>query len=433
MKNSNFKLIFVIFFIACAVLAVMVFAGVIKIGNKSKTATLTGNVTLWGTVDGTALSPLIEKFNNISKTYGIIYIQKSPETFDQDLLEALAEGKGPDLFFLPDSLALSYANKIYAVPYANYSPLNFKNYNAAAGEVFLSSKGVIALPLSIDPLVMYYNRSILDANGIVYPPKYWDEFNADVAKITKKDQANQIIKSAVGLGQYANVNNAKEIVTSLFMQMGNPITKEDQGGALRSTLGETEEATALGNALSFYTSFANPAVPTYSWNRTFPNSQDAFSSESVAFYFGFASELPTLINKNPNQNMGVAELPQIKGNSTKATRGRVTGIAVSAFTKNFNTAYTAANLLTSGTFAKEYAYLTGLAPARRDLLAETPEGLYWPIFYSSGIFARSWLDPSPKDTNSIFRVMIESVLSNGVKPKDAVIDAASRINLLLGK
>jgi hypothetical protein len=36
---------------------------------------------------------------------------------DQDILEALASGKGPDLFFLPDYLAYDYSNKI---------PLNIK-------------------------------------------------------------------------------------------------------------------------------------------------------------------------------------------------------------------------------------------------------------------------------------------------------------------
>ncbi|MCX6747962.1 MAG: extracellular solute-binding protein [Candidatus Nomurabacteria bacterium] len=218
---------------------------------------------------------------------------------------------------------------------------DFKSTYAGAAEVFLGNKGTIAFPLTIDPLVMYYNRSILDTNGIVYPPTYWDEFNEMSGKITKKDDAGQIIKSAVGFGQYSNVNNAKDIVTALFMQTGNPIV-QNEGGALRSSLSGLETSKSLGDALAFYTSFADPLKPSYSWNKGFPNSQDAFSSGSVAFYFGFASELPTLIKKNPNQNLGIAPLPQIKNSSTKATRGRVAGIAVSSFSKNFTTAYATA-------------------------------------------------------------------------------------------
>ena len=39
---------------------------------------------------------------------------------------------------------------------------------------------------------------------------------------------------------------------------------------------------------------------------------DFFSARETVFYFGFASELKTLINKNPNQNLAVAQMPQIK-------------------------------------------------------------------------------------------------------------------------
>lgn len=428
--KGNFQLILVIIFIVAAVLGIMVFSGAIPLGNKKDVSPLKGNVTLWGTQTKTAMAPLIEKFNGPNQTFKLSYSERSAETFNQDLLEALAEGQGPDLFLLPDDLVFSYSNKIYTVPYANFSSADFKSTYAGAAEVFLGNKGTIAFPLTIDPLVMYYNRSILDTNGIVYPPAYWDEFNEMSGKITKKDDAGQIIKSAVGFGQYSNVNNAKDIVTALFMQTGNPIV-QNEGGALRSSLSGLETSKSLGDALAFYTSFADPLKPSYSWNKSFPNSQDAFSSGSVAFYFGFASELPTLIKKNPNQNLGIAPLPQIKNSSTKATRGRVAGIAVSSFSKNFTTAYATASLLASGDFAKDYSEMMGLAPARRSLLAQKQTGVNPPLFYTEALVAKSWMDPSPKDTNDIFRLMIESTLSNSVKPRDAVLRAGDRLNSLL--
>ncbi|MDQ3075714.1 MAG: extracellular solute-binding protein [bacterium] len=428
--QGNFKIILIIVFIVCAVIAIMVFAGVIPLGDKKVESTLTGNVVLWGTVKAGSLEPLVTQFNFYNKSLKLIYVEKYAETFDQDLLEALAEGKGPDLFLLPDNLAYTYSNKIYTVPYASYPQLDFKNYFAGGTEVFLTNKGTLAFPLSIDPMVMYYNRSILDANNIVYPPVYWDEFSEMSSKITKRDEANQIVKSAVGFGQYSNVTNAKDIVTSLFMQMGSPIVKQ-VGNAFLSNIGEKDESKRLGDALSFYTSFADPFNPSYSWNKSFPNSQDAFSSETLAFYFGYASELSTLIKKNPNQNMGVAPLPQIKNSNTKAAKARIVGIAISSFSKNFNTAYGVAGLLSSGDFSRDFSRVLVLAPARRDLLAQKQQGLYLPTFYSSALISKSWLDPSPKDTEKIFRVMIESTLSNNVKAKDAVTDAGSRINLLL--
>ncbi len=132
-------------------------------------------------------------------------MEKSPDTFDHDLLEALAAGTGPDMFFISDDLAYKYSNKIFTIPYTSFPINTFKSNYVGAGEVFLTSKGVLAFPLTVDPLMMYYNRSMLDANGIVYPPSYWDEFGNLVPLLTKKDSKGMITKSAVALGQFSNV------------------------------------------------------------------------------------------------------------------------------------------------------------------------------------------------------------------------------------
>jgi len=73
------------------------------------------------------------------------YVQKSPETFDRDLLEALASGAGPDMFFLPDNLVFQYTNKIFTIPYGSFPLTTFKNTFAGAGEVFLTSKGTYVI------------------------------------------------------------------------------------------------------------------------------------------------------------------------------------------------------------------------------------------------------------------------------------------------
>src|SRR3989344_2647951 len=160
---KNFQLITIIVFIALAVFGIFVFSGAIPIGNDNTPGGL-GTVVLWGTVRAEIMAPLIEEFNLANPTFIVKYVQKSAESLDQDLLEALAVGTGPDMFFLPDNLAFHYANKIFTIPYDSYPLASFKSNFAGAGEVFLTSKGILAFPLTVDPLVMYYNRSILDAN-----------------------------------------------------------------------------------------------------------------------------------------------------------------------------------------------------------------------------------------------------------------------------
>jgi len=426
---KNFQLITIIVFIALAVFGIFVFSGAIPIGNDNTPGGL-GTVVLWGTVRAEIMAPLIEEFNLANPTFIVKYVQKSAESLDQDLLEALAVGTGPDMFFLPDNLAFHYANKIFTIPYDSYPLASFKNNFAGAGEVFLTSKGILAFPLTVDPLVMYYNRSILDANGIVYPPTFWDEMSTLVPAIVKKDDSNKITKSAVALGHFSNVVHAKNIISTLFMQAGNSIVSE-KDGVFNSSLSALSRQYNLGSILKFYTDFADPNKSVYSWNKSFPNSNDAFSKEDLAFYFGYASELGSLVNRNPNQNFLAAPLPQIRNASFKVTASRVTGIAILSASKNFNTAFTAASLMSTGDFASKFAMVTGVAPARRDLLQVKPTDAYLPIFYSSALYGKSWLDPSPKDTDDIFRRMIDGVLSNSLSPEDAISDASSKLNLLL--
>ena len=89
--------------------------------------------------------------------------------------------------------------------------------------------------------------------------------------------------------------------------------------------------------------------------------------------------------------------------------------------------------MSSGEFAKDFANALFIAPARRDLLNQRPTDAYFPHFYTSALIARSWLDPSPEDSNNVFRRMVDGVLSNTFTAKDAIGDANAKLQLLLTK
>src|ERR1035437_6417342 len=132
--KGNFQIIILVVFIVAAVLGVLVFSGIIPIGS-SKT-TVQGTVVLWGTLDSQAVFTSLDDFNKANKDVIVKYVQKDSATFDQDLLEALASGTGPDLFFLPDSLAYHYNNRIFTIPYQSFPLASFQSAFAGAGEVF---------------------------------------------------------------------------------------------------------------------------------------------------------------------------------------------------------------------------------------------------------------------------------------------------------
>ena len=427
--KDNFQIIIVVVFVMLAILGVLVFSGAIPLGGDSENLGQ-GTVVMWGTVRNSVMAPIVEDFNQANETFVVQYVEKNSETFDQDLLEAIASNQGPDMFFLPDDLAFRYANKIIVIPYQSFPVANFKSTFAGAGEVFLSSNGILAFPLIIDPLVMYYNRSMLDAEGIVKPPTFWDEFMTVATTLTKRDEANKVLKSGAALGHFSNVAHAKYILATLFMQEGNPIVAEREGARV-STL--DDPSYDLTRGLQFYSDFANPSKSNYSWNKSYPVSTNAFSREDLAFYFGYASEFTPLVNQNPNQNFGVASVPQIKGANFKLTGAKVTGIAISSFSKNYNTAFIAASQMATGDFARSLAESLMVAPARRDLLGVMPNDPYSPTFYSSALYARSWFDPSDKDTNDIFRGMIDGVLSNNLSARESINGASDRLDLLLLK
>lgn len=432
-----FNLIILIAFIIFGIFGVAVFAGYIKIGKDKNTKGTLGTVVLWGTIDSNKMNSLLQDFSKKNETFNVKYVKKDRETFDQELLEALALGKAPDLFFLPNDLIFHYIDKIYTIPYTSYPQANFKNSFASAGEVFLSAKGVLALPISIDPLMMYYNRTMLDTNDISSPPLYWEDFLKTVPVFLEKDESKQIIKSSVALGQFSNINNAKDIITALFMQTGNPIIKENikNGASVYEVVldkdTKKENNKAIVGALSFYTSFSDPLNPAYSWNRSLPNSLSYFSAENSTFYFGFSSELPILAKKNPNQNIYVSHIPQIKDLNFKTTIADVVGIAIFKSSKNLNTALIAANALSGADFASLYTNEFGIPPARRDLLSKKGTDSFSPIFYQSALFAKSWPDPDSESTDKVFKNMIESVLSNTFNPKEAISDTDIKLRLLL--
>lgn len=428
--KGNFQIIILIIFIVAAILGILVFSGVISIGNTS-TGSL-GKVVLWGTVPDATMSAIMKDFNNANPTFTVTYVQKSTDTFDQDLLEASASGTGPDMFFLPDNLVFHYTDKIFSIPYESYSLISFKNNFAGAGEVFLTSKGILAFPISIDPLMMYYNRSILDASGVVYPPAYWGDVTNVAPTLTKKDDSNKITQSAIAFGYSSNIIHFKDILATLFMQVGNPIINE-KDGIFNSTLDSSIGNFNLPSILKFYTDFADPNNAVYSWNKSFPNSDEAFSREDLALYFGYASELQSLVKRNPNQNFFVAGVPQIKNSTFKLTGVRVTGLAISSFSKNISTAFLAASLMATGDFASKFSVATSVPPARRDLLGIKIQDAFSSIFYSSALYGKSWLDPSPKDTDAIFSGMINAVISNNMTVADAIKDASAKMSLLLFK
>ncbi len=429
---SNFQITILAIFIVFLVVAILMFSGILPIGNSSPTGA-SGQVVLWGTAPLSEMSKILANFNQANKTFSVSYVEKDSATYDKDLLEAFASGTGPDVFFLPDNLILKYKNKIMPISYATLPQKTFTDTFIGEGSLFLTADSALAFPLTIDPMVMYYNTSLFDAAGIPKVPQYWDEFLSQAPQLTVKDNAGNIVKSAISFGEFGNVLHAKEIISTLIMQAGNPIVGTGQGVLTSVLRQQTAGQTTIPaeEALRFYTQFSNPLQADYSWNKSMPNSRDAFISGKLAVYFGYASELFTLRDRNPNLSFDVAQMPQTRNAQAKLTFGKINGIAISKTSKNITTAYTAAALLAGKDTSQLIATALNLPPVRRDLLSTKPATSYSTVFYNSALIARAWLDPDTTATTSFFAGMVNAIVSGASSISQAVTKASDEIDLSL--
>ena len=427
---STFQLAVISIFVAFIVIGVGAFAmfgGVFGGGGV-------GVVTVWGTMPQETGDYLLDSLRSADKSLqDVSYIEKGAGSYESTMLNAMASGAAPDLFLVTQEQLGAFSDKIITIPYGTVSQSQFTSSFVDEGQLFLTPQGSLGLPFMIDPLVMYWNRDLFGSAGIASAPVYWNDFLTLAPKMYSANSSQNITRSAVALGAWSNVAHAKEILSTLFMQAGEPITGRNSSGALMPVFGNTPSNTS-GNpaesALRFYTEFGNPSKTTYSWNRSLPRSDEAFIAGSLGVYFGFASEYKTLGERNPNLRFAVAVMPQLQAGN-KSTYGTMTALAIPRAARNVAGAASVAQKLTGAPAAAVLAAYTGLPSARRDVALDTSVSTVSDVFAQSALIARGWVDPGQKDTDQVFKTMIESVVSGGSEPSGAVSEAAQEFVRLI--
>jgi ABC-type glycerol-3-phosphate transport system substrate-binding protein len=424
---SKFQIILLVVFGAFILIAVLVFS--FFRGSGSNTA----SVVVWGDIPGYDWDNMMDASGlGDDKSISVQYVEKRSDTLTDEFTEALAEGRAPDLIILPLEDIWSQRNRIIPIPYENVSQRDFQETFIEEGELFFGPEGIYALPLSVDPLVLYYNRDHLTRAGMSQPMAHWDEIYDASSELTARDAAGNILKSVMALGEANNIENYKGLLSLLMLQAGTPVTGFSPNGDLESKLIESFGLPAVPaeSALDFYTQFSNPTRSYYSWNRSLLPAQTHFTSGDSAYYVGYASELRILRAKNPTLNLGVSLVPQSRVSSANITFAKLRGIAISRSASNPGAALSAALALVAREPAKELADSMLLPPARRDLLAEEPSDSVLSIFYEAALQSKGWLDPNPSATASAFKEMIESVTSGRARVTEAVREANDEIDAL---
>ena len=431
MKNMTvFQVVVIGIFVVLAIVGVLVFSGVGGLGDDDQRI---GRVEIWGTIPHQIIDQMISELNSGNGRFDDVdYVEKDEETYEEEFVQALAAGTGPDLFLLEQDRIIKNQDKIIEIPYDTISQRDFKNTFIEEGEMYLTGGGVLGLPFTIDPMVMYWNRDIFQSAGIANQPEFWDELFVLSPKITQRDTASNIIRSFAALGEFTNVENAKEILSAFIIQSGNRIVIPTANGFESIINEKLDFATPPAEAaVRFYTEFSNPIKSVYSWNKSLPNSKQLFTAGDLAIYFGFASELSEILRSNPNLNLNVSPLPQLRDSDTKITYGKMSAFAIPKNSQNQAGALSTGLALTSLENIMQSSISLDLPPVRRDALVNKPTDAISSVFYDSALMSKSWFDPDSDETDDIFKNMVESVTSGRARLGEAINLADLELGLLL--
>ncbi len=429
---SKFQIITLGIFILCIVGGAASFA---LYKGKPSNASLPA-ITIWGTFPASVFNQYVTEINNNqAQRMTVKYIQKNQDDFTREFVNALSIGQGPDAILVSADMILPQENKLLKIPYNMLSERSFRDSYIQEANVYLTREGVLAIPFVIDPLVMYWNRDIYNSAGIATYPRYWEEFVGTllkpgiVQKLTQKDDNNNLKKMAIAMGDFSNITNAREILGSLILQTGNPVTTATDLGYTQSTI--QSSSYPINPALQFFTQFANSTDVNYSWNRGITNDKTVFLSGSLSTYFGFASEMLELRAKNPNINFDAAPLPQIKTGGIKTVYGKMYGFSLVRASPNVNTAYQVISSITSPQYLQDLSKTMTLPTVRTDVIALGSSDPYITIFNQSALISKTWLDVDPITSRQIFGTLVQSITSGKKTFQQGIRDASNQYDLLL--
>lgn len=449
-KLSTWQIILIAFFILITIVAVLIIGGVLpgfKPSPESERPSGTADeVLFWGFLPEPALSESLELFKN-QHGIAVKYRQIPKADYIDQITEALASGSGPDMWILEEDELIRNAPKTYMPDASIYPERSFRDqFLDEAARLLIWGDGYAGFPMTVDPMVLYWNRALFRAENLALPPKNWTEFLSASEKLTKIDPSGNILQSGAALGEFSNVRHAKNIFSLLILQSGNPIvelSKSADSGITRlrftSALAKTGASAlpATESAARFFADFSDPRKTSYSWSRVLPDSQEMFTQGRLAMYIGFGSEYSDIQNKNPHLDFDITEVPQISAQSASgisnipaSTFGHMNVLVISKQSSQDrkNAAVSLIRYLSfDQTGQEKITKELNHAPVLRALLASPQADPVASVIYNSAIKSRGWLDPDSEETKLIFAEIVNSALSRRELLRDAINKANRRL------
>jgi len=384
--------------------------------------------------DSENLQILFEAYRQKHPNVEIVYTKKNVDTYAQDLLNALAAGEGPDIFSINNSWLPQYLDKITPAPDKQWSLRDYKDaFVDTIFEDFVKDDKIYGSALSVDSLGLYYNKDLLGSSGIATPPKTWAELSIDVQKIKRSDGRGYFTRSGAALGANSNINRAVDILYLLMLQQRvQPFSQDGNYPTFSQSAERNGNFVNPGQqALTFYTSFANPTSPNYNWNLRSDYSIDAFANGRAAFLYSYSYTRATLLQKNPNLNFDVAPVPQPNLDDPSVNFANYWGEVVSKQSKAPAVAWDFLQFLTSKESLDKYYAANKVPASRKDLIDLQIQDPVIGVFAAANLTAKSFYKPNQPKMDEIFGKMIDNVILNGVSVEQALSQAEQQVGTLI--
>jgi len=369
------------------------------------------DLIMWGLWDDSNLmNKYISEFRKQYSNIKIEYRKLTPQEYETELINALAENRGPDIFAMHHTWYSKHKNKLEPM---SEEIMTLKDYKDRFVDVvyddFVVDDKVYGFPFYTDTLALFYNKDAFNDAGIVNPPRTWQEVQQIVPRLTKLDQFGNFIQSGIALGTGDNINRSPDLLAALMIQTGAQMT--DPNDYTKITFNQSrkqsgQDVNPADLALEYYTDFANPRKTVYNWNSTLDNSIDAFYEREVAMMITYSYQVEAIKAKAPRLNFAVAPLPQVNLDSGLANYANYWGYGVSSQSQYSDEAYTFLKFMTEKEQSQEYFLNTKRPTPRRDLIEVQSQDLDYGVFANQILQAKTWRQP---DNNTVDRILIEAI------------------------
>lgn len=334
------KVIKVLSYVLIAVFFSIALSGCTKKDDSS--STISNQIIVWSFEDDDVWVPIKKTFEKNYKGYELVYQKQAFNSdYESRVLNSILSGKGPDVWSMPNDWVYRHKDKLYPMADESAAGIDLaKDFvPSVKNSVYFDNK-IYAMTPSSQPLMVYYNRDLFQAtldefnsnhkgetnrearikasNLLSNFPLTWSDFVETIKLITKKE-GSSITLSGAAIGT-ESILNAQDILYLLMLQNETKIVSDDlQLAAFNLPIETPRETTNIPgqSALDFYTSFANPSSPNYTWDSSLGDSLDAFLNQKTAMVFGYSDFQLTLSQKLPSFHYSKAFAPQLSEDSSK--------------------------------------------------------------------------------------------------------------------